>query len=131
MKNLFIATALSLFAITATAGSMTAKARVADRSGDDQAFAETIEQCNDKVGDYYRAWVLAKGNLYRAGGGWDFDNTEVYDLPEHDQRPFMYDEVVYLNTKAGLKKDYATFDNSVQFCDALAEFIKSDDEITF
>ena len=129
MKNLFIATALSLFAITATAGSITVE-MVPDMSGDDQSLTETIEQCNDKVGDYYKVWIIAKSNLYRAGGRWDFD-IDVDDLPEADQWSLMRDEVVYENTKAGLKKDYATFDNSVQFCDALAEFIKSDDEITF
>ena len=129
MKNLFIAIALSLFAITATAGSITVK-MVPDMSGDDQSLTETIEQCNDKVGDYYKVWIIAKSNLYRAGGRWDFD-IDVDDLPEADQWSLMRDEVVYENTKAGLKKDYATFDNSVQFCDALAEFIKSDDEITF
>jgi len=129
MKNLFIAIALSLFAITATAGSITVEMD-SDMSGDDQSLTETIEQCNDKVGDYYKVWIIAKSNLYRAGGGWDFD-IDVDDLPEADRRPWMYDQVVYENTKAGLKKDYATFDNSSQFCDALAEFIKSDDEITF
>ena len=129
MKNLFIAIALSLFAITATAGSITVE-MVPDMSGDDQSLTETIEQCNDKVGDYYKVWIIAKSNLYRAGGRWDFD-IDVDDLPEADQWSLMRDEVVYENTKAGLKKDYATFDNSVQFCDALAEFIKSDDEITF
>ena len=129
MKNLFIAIALSLFAITATAGSITVE-MVPDMSGDDQSLTETIEQCHDKVGDYYKVWIIAKSNLYRAGGRWDFD-IDVDDLPEADQWSLMRDEVVYENTKAGLKKDYATFDNSVQFCDALAEFIKSDDEITF
>ena len=129
MKNLFIAIALSLFAITATAGSITVKMD-SDKSGDDQSLTETIEQCNDKVGDYRKVWIIAKSNLYRAGGGWDFD-IDVDDLPEADRRPWMHDQVVYENTKAGLKKSYATFDNSVQFCDALAEFIKSDDEITF
>jgi hypothetical protein len=129
MKNLFIATALSLFAITATAGSITFK-MYPDFSGDEQVLYETIQQCNGKVGDYHQVYLLAKMNLDRVGGDWDFD-SDYSDFSYDDKHSRRRDELIYTWAKKGLKNDYATFNNSAEFCDALAEFIKSDDEINF
>jgi hypothetical protein len=130
MKNLFIATALSLFAITATAGSITFK-MYPDFSGDEQVLYETIQQCNGKVGDYHQVYLLAKMNLDRVGGAWDSDSDYHDDLPYADKESWKRGEIIYFGKLRELARDYATFNNSAEFCDALAEFIKSDDEINF
>ena len=124
-----VAAAAKLIADAAAAETITVEMDP-ENSGDVQAVYETIEQCNGKVGDYYQAYILAKMNLDRVGGGWNYD-IDVEDLPEADRHQRNRDHYSYSHTKSGLKKDYATFNSSAQMCDALAEFIKSDDEITF